>query len=147
MTRIPPNPEFGPKRTPTRADSHHMEPPRNAGQDATGTTTHTPGDPLERRVYPRHRAVRAAKLCIAGAGPSSAAQTFDYSAGGALVDVHAPRSIKPGQRVELWIEFKVVGVLPRGAMHPGTVVRAAVLEGERQRVAVRFDRLLTRAGD
>jgi hypothetical protein len=125
----------------------------NPAMDPQPQTGSTPASEGDRRVFPRHRSVRPAKLSLAGAGPFAPAQTIDYSAGGTLLDVHAPRPISPGQRVEVWIEFKAIGVVPRNALHAGSVVRSSGLgsgtgsAGSRQRVAVRFDRVLNRAGD
>ena len=121
---------------PGATDKQRME---HGHHDSSGTR--------ERRIYPRHHAYRPAKLAAAGLNSACPAQTQDYSAGGTLLDVHAVRPLTPGQRVEVWIEFKVTGVIPASALHAGTIVRAVAIGGGQQRVAVRFDRVLNRAGD
>ncbi len=102
-----------------------------------------------RRACPRLAATRAAKVYRHATRGFAPAQTIDYSASGALIELAAHRPATIGETVDLAIEFKTTGVLRPGSFQRATVVRVEPVEGTgghdqpaRVRVAVRFDRPL-----
>jgi len=104
------------------------------------TTRHTGNLRLERRAHPRLPVHRPARL-VRPDSPAglSFAQTADVSVGGALIEVAASRSFRPGDAVRVAILSDSAVIDPR-SMSEAVVVRVEHAGPGRQRVAVRYDR-------
>lgn len=97
--------------------------------------------PFDRRVYPRSRATRPAKLFHRAGLTFAPAQTVDLSEGGALLTVHAARRFEPGDVVDVVVEPKTEpGVVRTRSLIEATILRSAPKGDEHQFVAVRFAR-------
>lgn len=93
----------------------------------------------ERRSERRYAIERPAKLYRPLTRQYAPAITRDLSRGGAMLDVHTPRAIRVGERLELGVAFDGDALVAQERMVQAVVVRAGELGATCQRVAVRYE--------
>lgn len=104
------------------------------------TTRQTGSLRFERRAHARLPIHKPARLVRPDAPAGlSFAQTTDVSVGGALIEVAASRTFRPGDEVRVAILSDSAVIDPR-SMAEAVVVRVEHAGPGRQRVAVRYDR-------
>lgn len=93
----------------------------------------------ERRAHSRVTIERPCKIFHQASRRYLAAKTTDFSAGGTLCRVNAPRPMSPGDTLDFYIAWDRRALVATAAQLRGTVIRAH-FDGLEQVVAVKFDR-------
>lgn len=104
---------------------------------------------FERRAFPRHRITRACKVFHPGTQKFLPARTTDVSAYGALLRVDSPRTLQPGEPLDIAVAWDGESILPHDRLMRAIVIRQGpgrLADAERsQTVAVRFQAPVSRA--
>lgn len=93
---------------------------------------------MERRLAPRVSVSKPCKVFRRNTQRYIGARTNDVSAGGALLEVHSPRAICAGERLDIGVAWSRSPILLEDALVEARVVRAGGFAGQRQSVAVVF---------
>lgn len=97
---------------------------------------------FERRTFPRLRITRSCKVFHLGTQRFLAARTADVSAYGALLRIDSPRTLQPGEELDIAVAWDGEPLLPEEALKRATIIRTgpgALSDSERcQTVAVQF---------
>lgn len=97
---------------------------------------------FERRAFPRHRITRPCKVFQPATQKFIPARTADVSAYGALLRIDSPRTLQPGEALDIAVAWDGEPLLSRQSLMRATVIRlgpSTIAEAERcQTVAVRF---------
>lgn len=101
--------------------------------------------PSERRKHPRLAAVRPCKVLRHEGRSYTFARTSDYSLGGVLMEIVAARPLCVGDRLSVAIAWGDEPIIPTKSLIPAAVVRAGMMIEGKQRVAVRFDEIMSDA--
>jgi len=92
----------------------------------------------ERRRFERRVVVRPCKVRTAGSGRYAAAQTSDYSSGGALVCVGVEHAIAAGDQIEFGVAWHNEAILSDETLRTATVRRVVPMNEHQQAVGVEF---------
>ena len=93
----------------------------------------------ERRADPRVQIARPCKIYVPKIGRYLSGTTWDLSAGGALLEVHRPDVLLPGDHLYVGIALKRrQAILRAGDMFSAHVVRSSQTARDRTALAVRF---------
>ncbi len=92
----------------------------------------------EKRASPRMKISRSAKVYSPLTRRYYAASTIDMSRGGAMISVSSPRTLKPGDLVEIAIAWDDRVLIPQSSMMKAEVTHVVARMGEHQAVGVRF---------
>ncbi len=94
----------------------------------------------ERRRFERQEIERSCKIYRPAHKRYLPGRTLDLSAGGALLEVEAPRPLIPGEAIDLAVAWTNLPVLPTRALQDARIVRVTRERDGRQIVAVEFKR-------
>lgn len=94
---------------------------------------------IDRRKHPRQDVVRTCKVLHERFGALLAATTSNVSVGGALLCMERVRPLAAGDRVQVAIDWRGVGVLEQGALMPARVIRVTAMDHHQQAVAIAYD--------
>ena len=92
----------------------------------------------EKRSSPRLQFSRSAKVYSPLTRRYYAARTIDMSRGGAMISVSSPRTLLPGDAIEIAIAWDDRTLIPQTSMMRAQVTRVVGRMGEHQAVGVRF---------
>ena len=96
------------------------------------------GESRERRMYPRLRIERSAKVYNPLTRRYYPARTIDMCRSGAMISVSSPRTLLPGDQIEVAICWDDRVLIPQDSLMKAEVTRVVVRMGEHQAVGVRF---------
>lgn len=93
---------------------------------------------IERRRHPRLPVERSCKVFHHPSRTYLAASTCDLSEGGAMIRVDNPRTLRPGDEIEVMIAWSRAPVLQKSRAIAGSVVRVPGSFAKHQFIAVKF---------
>ena len=96
------------------------------------------GESRERRLYPRLRIDRSAKVYNPLTRRYYPARTIDMCRAGAMISVSSPRTLLPGDQIDVAISWDDRVLIPHNAMMRAEVTRVVARMGEHQAVGIRF---------
>ena len=95
-------------------------------------------EPQEKRTSPRLRISRTAKVFSPLTRRYYPARTIDMSRGGAMISISSPRTLLPGDEIDIAIAWDDRLLIPQTSMIKAQVTRIVGRMGEHQAVGVRF---------